>query len=72
MKAKVCTASGKANMYQDETGVHLRILEATGTVWEAGFFPANNHQEAQAAWNAAISLAREIINPAVCNFSARH
>ncbi|MBE7562705.1 hypothetical protein H7F10_07015 [Acidithiobacillus sp. HP-6] len=72
MKAHVSTASGKANIYQDETGVHLRIFETTGTVWEAGFFPAASYDEVSKAWESALSLAREIINPATANFGTRH
>ena len=37
MKAHVHTATGRANIFQDDTGVHLRVLETNGNVWEAGF-----------------------------------
>lgn len=69
MRAQVNTATGRANIFQDETGVHLRILETNGNVWEAGFFPANTHDELPKAWEQALSLAREIISP---NFGTRH
>lgn len=72
MKASVNTASGKATIFQDEKGVHLRVLETTGTVWEAGFFPAESYQDVSKAWESALSLAREIINPETANFGTRH
>ncbi|MFA7656810.1 hypothetical protein [Acidithiobacillus thiooxidans] len=69
MKANVHTATGRATIYQDEQGVHLRILETTGTIWEAGFFPAENWDDLPRAWESALTLAREIISP---NFGTRH
>ncbi len=72
MKASVNTVSGKATIYQDEQGVHLRVLETTGAIWEAGFFPATSYEEVSKAWNSALTLARDIINPATENFGTRH
>jgi|UPI0002E4AC87 hypothetical protein len=69
MKAHVHTATGRANIFQDDTGVHLRVLETNGNVWEAGFFPAEKWDELPQAWQAALSLAREIISP---DFGTRH
>ncbi|OCX69884.1 hypothetical protein [Acidithiobacillus thiooxidans] len=69
MRASVNTATGRATIYQDEQGVHLRILETTGTIWEAGFFPAEKWDDLPQAWQSALSLAREIISP---NFGTRH
>ena len=69
MKAHVHTATGRANIFQDDTGVHLRVLETNGTVWEAGFFPAEKWDDLPQAWQSALSLAREIISP---DFGTRH
>lgn len=72
MKAQVNTASGKATIYQDEQGVHLRVLETSGNIWEAGFFPATSYDDVSKAWESALALAREIINPATGCFGTRH
>lgn len=69
MKAHVSTAQGRANIFQDESGVHLRIIESSGTIWEAGFFPANDHAGFGQAWENAIALARDVIDS---SFAARH
>lgn len=69
MKALVSTGTGRANIYQDDQGVHLRVLEANGKIWEAGFFPAKHRDELPQAWEQALQLAREIISP---HFGSRH
>ncbi len=69
MKAAIQTGTGRANIYQDEKGVHLRVLESNGNVWEAGFFPATTRDELPQAWEQALNLAREIISP---HFGSRH
>ncbi len=63
MLAKVNTASvGSATVFQDERGVHVSIQGKNGKAWEAGLFAASKHQELPQAWEAAIHLARQIID----------
>ncbi|MBN2890212.1 hypothetical protein [Acidithiobacillus sp.] len=69
MKASVHTATGRATVFQDESGVHLRVHETNGNIWEAGFFPAKKWEDYPRAWESALTLAREIISP---NFGTRH
>jgi len=69
MKALVSTGMGRANISQEDDGVRLRVLEANGNIWEAGFFPAKDRNELSQAWEQALQLAREIISP---HFGSRH
>jgi hypothetical protein len=63
MRAKVTTRNGRANIYNDETGVHVRVIEANGAYWEAGFYPATG-KDLEQAWANALALARQIVTPA--------
>ncbi|WP_253253652.1 hypothetical protein [Acidithiobacillus marinus] len=50
----------------------MEVVGTSGDIWEAGFFPAVSYDDVSKAWESALALAREIINPATGNFGTRH